>query len=103
MVAKGLWLLLLEHVNMASLNGKIYRLLGYRVAIEMLRPNVKRWEITDNKFSVWEDERPMPTMEEIIQAQDAAKKFEDSINTIYTPEQLEQLKERNGLFCEIKQ
>jgi hypothetical protein len=102
MVAKGLWLLVFWQDSMASLNGKIYRLLGYRVAIEMLRPNVKRWEIIDNKFSVWEDERPMPTMEEIIQAQNAAKKFEDSINTIYLPEQLKQLKERNGLFCETK-
>ena len=61
---------------------KIYRLTGLNVAIEMLRPGAQ-WEITDNKFTVWNDSRPQPTMEEVYEVQKKAKEFEDSINMIW--------------------
>ena len=49
----------------------------------MLRPSAT-WEITDGKFTKWEDDRPQPSMEEVRDVQQKARDFEDSINTIWT-------------------
>lgn len=69
---------------------KIYRLFGIDTAMFLLRPGAK-WEIYNNEFTRWEDERPCPTMEEIYETIEKIKAFEDSINTIYTSKQLEEM------------
>lgn len=69
---------------------KIYKLHGLNTAMYLLRPDAK-WEICDNKFTVWEDERPCPTIEEVYETIEKIKAFEDSINTIYTAKQLEEM------------
>ena len=71
---------------------KIYRLTGVDSAMELLRPNAT-WELTNTEITKWEDERPCPTIEEIKQVQNLARKFEDSINTIWTKEQQKQILE----------
>jgi hypothetical protein len=67
---------------------KIYRFFGIDVAMQMLRPGAK-WEISNNVFTRWEDPRPCPSIEEVYWVMDKIKEFEDSIPTIYLPEQLE--------------
>jgi len=69
---------------------KIYRLMGIDTAMHLLRPGAK-WEISNNVFTRWEDSRPCPTIEEVYATIDKIKAFEDSIDTIYLPEQLEQM------------
>lgn len=56
----------------------------------LLRPGAS-WECDGQKFTRWEDERPCPTMEEVYETIDKIKAFEDSINTIYTTAQLEEM------------
>jgi len=67
---------------------KIYRFFGIDVAMQMLRPGAK-WEISNNVFTRWEDPRPCPSIEEVYWVMDKIKEFEESIPTIYLPEQLE--------------
>jgi hypothetical protein len=67
---------------------KIYRFYGIDVAMQMLRPGAK-WEISNNVFTRWEDSRPCPSIEEVYWVMDKIKEFEESIPTIYLPEQLE--------------
>jgi hypothetical protein len=67
---------------------KIYRFYGIDVAMQMLRPGAK-WEISNNVFTRWEDPRPCPSIEEVYWVMDKIKDFEESIPTIYLPEQLE--------------
>ena len=69
---------------------KIYKLYGINTAMYLLRPGAK-WEISNGVFTRWEDERPCPTIEEVYETIDKIKAFEDSINTIYTSEQLEEM------------
>jgi len=69
---------------------KIYRLMGIDTAMHLLRPGAK-WEISNNVFTRWEDSRPCPTIEEVYATIDKIKAFEDSIDTIYLPEQLKQM------------
>ena len=69
---------------------KIYRLMGIDTAMHLLRPGAK-WEISNSSFTRWEDPRPCPTIEEVYDTIDKIKAFEDSINTIWLPEQLEEL------------
>lgn len=69
---------------------KIYRLYGIDTAMEMLRPGAK-WEITNRQFTKWEDPRPCPSWKEIDDTMKKIKKFEDSINTIWLPEQWNEL------------
>lgn len=73
--------------NMAT---KIYRLYGIDTAMHLLRPGAK-WEITNSHFSNWEDPRPCPKWEEVLETMEKIKAFEDSINTIWLPEQIEAL------------
>jgi hypothetical protein len=72
------------------MESKIYQMYGIDTAMHLLRPGA-RWEITNNFFSVWEDPRPCPTIEEVHETMDKIKAFEDSIKTIWTQEQKEQL------------
>jgi len=69
---------------------KIYRILGIDMAMEMLRPGAK-WEISNRDITRWDDPRPCPTWQEIDETMMKIKLFEDSIETIYLPEQLEAL------------
>lgn len=69
---------------------KIYQLYGIDTAMHLLRPGA-RWEISNSHFSVWEDPRPCPTWEEVVETMEKIKAFEDSINTIWLPEQVEKL------------
>lgn len=77
-----------------SMQAKIYRFYGIETAINLLRPNAK-WEVTNSQFTKWEDERPCPTWEEVMDTMEKIKAFEDSINTIWSKEQL---KEISGYF-----
>lgn len=70
---------------------KIYQLYGINTAIHMLRPGA-RWEVTNTSFTRWDDPRPCPTWEEVIDTMEKIKAFEESINTIWTEEQIKQLK-----------
>jgi hypothetical protein len=69
---------------------KIRMMYGIDTAMHLLRPGA-RWEITNNFFSLWDDPRPCPTMEEVHETMEKIRAFEDSINTIYTEEQLEKI------------
>ena len=72
------------------MEGKIYMMFGLDTAMHLLRPGA-RWEITNNFFSLWDDPRPCPTMEEVHETMEKIKAFEDSINTIWTQQQLDEL------------
>ena len=72
------------------MEGKIYMMYGIDTAMHLLRPGA-RWEITNNFFSLWDDPRPCPTMEEVHETMEKIKAFEDSINTIWTQQQLDEL------------
>jgi len=69
---------------------KLYQLYGIDTAMHLLRPGAK-WEISNTMFTRWEDPRPCPTMEEVLETMEKIKAFEDSINTIWTEEQKEQM------------
>lgn len=66
---------------------KKYQLFGINTAMHLLRPRAK-WEITNCEFTRWDDPRPCPTWEEIDETMEKIKKFEDSINTIWLPEDI---------------
>ena len=59
---------------------------GIDTAMHLLRPGAK-WEVTNSSITRWEDPRPCPTWEELMETMEKIKKFEDSINTILLPEQ----------------
>jgi hypothetical protein len=69
---------------------KLYQLYGIDTAMHLLRPGAK-WEISNTMFTRWEDPRPCPTMEEVLETMEKIKAFEDSINTVWTEEQREQM------------
>jgi hypothetical protein len=69
---------------------KVYRLMGIDTAMHLLRPGAS-WEISNNYFTRWEDPRPCPSIEEVYETIEKIRQFEDSINTVYLPEQLEQM------------
>lgn len=70
---------------------KAYQLVGIDVAMHLLRPGAK-WEITGGVgFTRWDDPRPCPTMEEVMETVEKIKAFEESINTILLPEQKEKM------------
>jgi hypothetical protein len=72
------------------MDNKIYQLYGIDTAMHLLRPGAK-WEISNTMFTRWEDPRPCPTMDEVLETMEKIKAFEDSINTIWTEEQREQM------------
>jgi len=59
--------------------------------MHLLRPGAK-WEISNTMFTRWEDPRPCPTWQEVVETMEKIKAFEDSINTMWLPEQVEQLR-----------
>ena len=79
------------------MESKVYMMYGIDTAMHLLRPGA-RWEITNNFFSLWDDPRPCPTMEEVHETMEKIKAFEDSINTIWTKEQLDELLGRKQEF-----
>jgi len=76
---------------------KIYQLYGIDTAMHLLRPGAK-WEINNTTFTRWEDERECPTMEEVMETMEKIKAFEDSINTVWTTEQREQLLSQQEIY-----
>jgi hypothetical protein len=70
---------------------KTYQLVGIDVAMHLLRPGAK-WEITNGYFSRWDDPRPCPTFQEVMETVEKLQAFEDSINTILLPEQEQKMK-----------
>lgn len=70
---------------------KIYRMYGIDTAMHLLRPGAK-WEISNTMFTRWEDPRPCPTWEEVQETMEKIKAFEDSINTVWLPEQLVEIR-----------
>lgn len=80
---------------MSNINDvKVYTLYGINTAMNLLRPGAK-WEISNTTFTRWEDPRPCPTWQEVQDTMEKIKAFEDSIKTIWLPEQLEQMAEHN--------
>lgn len=70
---------------------KIYRLYGIDTAMHLLRPGAK-WEWTGGLgFTRWDDPRPKPTVQEVEETMEKIKAFEESINTIWLPEQIEEI------------
>jgi len=69
---------------------KIYQLYGIDTAMHLLRPGAK-WEISNTQFTRWEDPRPCPTIEEVFETMEKIRAFEDSIATIWLPEQMQAL------------
>lgn len=67
---------------------KQYMAFGVDTAMHLLRPGAK-WEIYNSQFTRWDDPRPCPTWDEIVDTMEKIKAFEDSINTIWLPEQIE--------------
>ena len=76
---------------------KHYQLYGIDTAMHLLRPGAK-WEISNTMFTRWDDPRPCPTMEEVMETMDKIKAFEDSINTIWTQEQLDKMRGQQEIY-----
>jgi hypothetical protein len=69
---------------------KTYMILGIDMAVNLLRPGSK-WEWSGGVgFTRWEDPRSQPSQEEVMETIEKIKAFEDSINTIWLPEQIEE-------------
>jgi hypothetical protein len=71
---------------------KQYMLFGIDTAMHLLRPGAK-WEISNREFTRWEDPRPCPTWQEVQDTMEKIRQFEDSINTIWLPEQIDAIAE----------
>lgn len=67
--------------------------------MHLLRPGAK-WEISNTMITRWEDPRPCPTWEELMETMEKIKSFEDSINTIFTEDQIEKI---TGLQKQIEE
>ena len=68
---------------------KVYRLYGIDTAMQLLRPEAK-WEISNTTFTRWEDPRPCPTWGEVMETMEKIKQFEDSIDTIWLQDYLQE-------------
>lgn len=79
------------------MDNKIYQLYGIDTAMHLLRPGAK-WEISNTMFTRWEDPRPCPTMEEVLETMEKIKAFEDSINTIWTQEQIDKMRGQQEIY-----
>lgn len=76
---------------------KLYQLYGIDTAMHLLRPGAK-WEISNTMFTRWEDPRPCPTMEEVMETMEKIKAFEDSINTVWTQEQIDKMRGQQEIY-----
>ena len=81
---------------------KIYMIYGIDTAMHLLRPGAK-WEISNTMFTRLEDPRPCPTIEEVFATMEKIKAFEDSIDTVWLPEQIEALQQRNQAVQQVQQ
>lgn len=82
------------------MNTKIYKFYGIDTAIYMLRPGAK-WEWTGGLgFTRWDDPRPKPSVREVEETMEKIRAFEDSIKTIYLPEQLEKITADENMIAE---
>lgn len=72
---------------------KAYQLVGIEVAMQLIRPGA-RWEISNRQFTIWDDPRPCPTWEEVMDVVDKLKAFEDSITPVLLPEQQAEIERR---------
>ena len=79
------------------MSSRLYKLYGINVAVELLRPGAK-WEYNGHQFTKWEDERPIPSIEEVNDVMEKIKAFEDSVPTLWTKEQLDKLREQEEEF-----
>jgi hypothetical protein len=79
------------------MDNKIYQLYGIDTAMHLLRPGAK-WEISNTMFTRWEDPRPCPTMEEVLETMEKIKAFEDSIKTIWTQEQVDKMRGQQEIY-----
>jgi hypothetical protein len=70
---------------------QIFRLYGIEIAMQLLRPGAA-WEITNGEFTRWEDPRPCPTIEDVYDVMEKIKAFEESIPTVWLPEQIDTFK-----------
>ena len=82
------------------LDAKIFRLYGINTAMHLLRPGAK-WEISNRMITRWDDPRPIPSWEEIDATMEKIKAFEESINTIWLPKQLEEMAKQNKQLAEV--
>jgi hypothetical protein len=71
---------------------KQYMLFGIDTAMHLLRPGAK-WEISNREFTRWDDPRPCPTWQEVQDTMEKIKQFENSINTVWLPEQIDAIAE----------
>ena len=79
---------------------KIYKFYGLDTAIYLLRPGAK-WEWTGGLgFTRWDDPRPKPSVQEVEETMEKIRAFEDSIKTIYLPEQLEKITADENMIAE---
>jgi hypothetical protein len=67
-------------------------LFGIDTAMHLLRPGAK-WEISNREFTRWDDPRPRPTWQEVQDTMEKIRQFEDSINTVWLPEQIDAIAE----------
>ena len=82
-------------------NEKLNIILGIDTAMHLLRPGAK-WEISNTHFTRWEDPRPCPTWDEVMDTMEKIKAFEASINTVWLPEQIEQVtKNQESIIKEL--
>lgn len=73
---------------------KTYQLMGIDIAVFLLRPGAK-WEWTSGVgFTRWDDPRPKPSVEEVMETIEKIKRFEDQIPTILLPEQQKEFSKR---------
>lgn len=75
-------------MNKLETHERMYRYVGIEWAIELLRPGAT-WEVTNSTFTKWDDPRPCPSWDEINDTIKKIKKFEQSIDTIFLPSQIE--------------
>lgn len=69
---------------------KSYMILGIDTAVNVLRPG-ENWDWTGGVgFTRWDDSRPKPSKKEVEETIEKIKVVEDSINTIWLPEQIEE-------------
>lgn len=70
---------------------KIYRFHGIDTAMQLLRPGAK-WEWTGGVgFTRWDDPRPKPSVQEVEETMEKVKAFEESIKTVWLPEQIAEI------------
>ena len=79
---------------------KIYRFYGIDTAMFLLRPGAK-WEWTGGVgFTRWDDPRPKPSVQEVEDTMKKIMEFEDSIKTVWLPEQIAEMTGRQKMIEE---